>query len=181
MAGSLDGAEFSRVSSHHCSSSSKPKFPPYQGMYWHLAHTRHVNTHAVPNAGQQCLQVASPCHLSQLCPKDCAPSRLWHSLSHLWKPLVNQRPLVCKVLSICRWKWILMPHKSQGNCPYLFTDSLMSFFPCLKGAGRKWARPGQLWHHSSAVKTNLTFSPPGSPSYIPYLEHWFIQGYFLLC
>lgn len=173
MAGSLDGAEFSRVSSHHCSSSSKAKFPPCQGMYSHLAC-------AVPNAGQECLQVASQCHLSQLCPKGCAPSQLWQALSHLWKPLVNWRPLVCKVLSICRWKWILMPHKFQGNCPDLFTDSLMSFFPSWKGVRRKRARPGQLWHHSSAVKTNLTFSPPGSPSYILYLEHWFIQCYFLL-
>lgn len=41
MAGSLDGAEFSRVSSHHCSSSSKPEFPPYQGMNSHLAPVRH--------------------------------------------------------------------------------------------------------------------------------------------
>lgn len=88
--------------------------------------------------------------------------------------------VVCKVLSICRWKWILMPHKFQGNCPDLFTDSLMSFFPSWKGVRRKRARPGQLWHHSSAVKTNLTFSPPGSPSYILYLEHWFIQCCFLL-
>lgn len=167
MAGSLDGAEFSRVSSHHCSSSNKPKFPspPRQGFTCSTYQAREYC--AVPTTGQECLQVASQCHLSQLCPKNCAPSQLWQALSHLWKPLGNQRPLVWKDLPICPWKWIPMPHKFPGNCPYLFIDLFMSFLPFLKGAGRKRARPGQLWHHASAVKTNLTFSPPGSSYYIP--------------
>lgn len=178
MAGSLDGADFSRNSSHHCSSSSKPELPPCQGMNSHPAPVRCVNTGAVPNAGQESLQVASQCHLSQL---DCAPSQLWQAPSHLWKPPVNYRPLGWKVSSICQWKLMPMPHKFSANCPYLFIDLLMSFSLCLKGVGRKRARPGQLWHHASAVKTNWTFSPPGSPHYIPYLEHWFIQCYFLLC
>lgn len=147
--------------------ATSPSFLPYQGMYSHLARIRHVNTCAVPNTGQECLQVASQCHLSQLCPKNCAPSQLWQARSHLWKPLVNQRPLVWKDSSICPWKWMLMPHMSPGNCLYLLIDLFMSFLPFLKEAGRKRARPGQLWHHASAVKTNLTFSPPGSSYYIP--------------
>lgn len=160
-----------QVSSHHCSSSSKPESPPCQGMNSHLAPVRHVNTGAVPNAGQESLQVASQCHLSQLCPKDCAPSQLWQagSITPLKAP-VNYRPLGWKFLSICQWKLTLMPHKFSGYCPYLFIDLLMSFSPCLKGVGRKRARPWPLWHHSSAVKTNWTFSPPGSPHYIPYLS-----------
>lgn len=78
-----------------------------------------------PNAGQECLQVASQGQLSQLCPKNCAPSQLWQAPSHLWKPLVNQRPLVWKDLSICPWKWTLLPHKFPGNCPYLLIDWFM--------------------------------------------------------
>lgn len=93
------------------------------------------------------------------------------------KSPVNYRPLGWKVSSIWQWKLMLMPHKFSGNCPYLFIDLLMAFSLCLKGVGRKRARPGPLWHHASAVKTNWTFSPPGSP----YFEHWFIQCYFLLC
>lgn len=147
--------------------ATSPSFLPHQGKDSHVARIRHVNTCAVPTTGQECLQVASQCHLSQLCPKNCAPSQLWQALSHLWKPLGSQRPLVWKDLSICPWKWIPMPHKFPGNCPYLFIDLFMSFLPFLKGAGRKRARPGQLWHHASAVKTNLTFSPPGSSYYIP--------------
>lgn len=173
MAGSLDGAAFSRVSSHHCSSSEKPRIPPYQGMNSHLAHTTCCSKRrtAVPAGGSPMPSVTA---VSQgLCSK---PAH-----SHLWKPLVNQRPLVWKVLPICRWKWIVMPREFPGNCPYWLIDLLMSFFPCLKGAGKKRARPGWLWHRARAVKTNLTFSPPESPCYIPYLEHWFIQCYFLLC
>lgn len=110
----------------------------------------------------------------------CSKPAVTGSIPPLNTP-VNYRPLGWKVSSTCQWKLMLMPHKFSGNCPYLFIDLLTSFSPCLKGVGGKRARPGQLWHHASAVKTNCAFSPPGSPRYIPYLEHWFIQCYVLLC
>lgn len=173
MAGLLDGAEFSRVSSHH---SNKPKACIPISTYQAHECTCCTKGRTGGPAGD------IPTHsVSQLCPKNCAPSQLWQALSHLWKPPENQRALVWKGLSICQWKLILIPHKFPGNCPYLLIHLFMSFLPSLKRAGRKRARPGELWHHSSAVKTNLTFSLPGSFYYILQLEHCFIQCYFLLC
>lgn len=114
MAGSLDGAEFPRVCSHHSSSSNKPRFPPYQGMNSHLARIRHVLYQ---------MQARSACrwHPNAIC-HSCVPRTVLQasSVSPLKTPCELETSGVWKVLSICRWKWILMPHKFPGNCPYLF-------------------------------------------------------------
>lgn len=159
MAGSLDGAEFPRVSSHH---SNKPKACIPISTYQARECTCCTKGRTGEPAG------------------DIPTHSVTGSVTPL-KPPENQRPLVWKDLSICQWKLILIPHKFPGNCPYLFIYLFMSFLPSLKGAGRKRARPGQFWHQASAVKTNLTFSLPGCFYFILQLELCFIQCYFLFC
>lgn len=108
-----------------------------------------MNTCAVPNTGQKCLW----CHPNAIChswvPRavlQASCDKLYHTCtwqSTFWKPLGNWRPLVWKDLKICRWQWILMPHKFPGNCPYLFfllTYLCISSF--LKGVGKE---KSQVW------------------------------------